>query len=82
MTTLGAPAATIREGIANLRVISVALMSVSISAGEASYIVDGVNHDMRCDGRTRSEYRSMTLEMGLLPQCNGSARIKVSNHSA
>ena len=47
-----------------------------VSASEAAYIADGVAENMRNDGRARDEYRGMTLETGILPQCNGSARIK------
>jgi len=35
---------------------------------------------MRCDARSRVDYRAMTLETGIMPQCNGSARLKVGGN--
>ena len=51
--------------------------AMSVSFGEQAFIKDGVAEDMRNDGRSRAEYRGLVLETGLMPQCNGSARIKV-----
>lgn len=39
----------------------------------------GINQDVRVDGRGRLDYRYLTVECGLLPQANGSARISLIN---
>jgi len=48
-----------------------------LSEGERSFLIDGIAADLRCDGRGRGDYRSITLEAGIMPQTNGSARIKI-----
>ena len=49
--------------------------SFKISDPEKKYIVDGVRQDIRPDGRGRLDHRFLTVEIGLLPLANGSARV-------
>jgi len=52
-------------------------VSQMISAGERAFILDGVKEDIRCDGRSRVDFRAITVETGILANCNGSARVRV-----
>jgi len=49
-----------------------------VSLGERTFIVDGIYENLRCDGRSRTDFRAITLETGLMPQCNGSCKLKAS----
>ncbi len=35
--------------------------------------------DLRCDGRTRLDYRPIVLETGLVSNASGSARLRLAN---
>jgi hypothetical protein len=35
---------------------------------ERAFVRDGIEQDMGVDGRAREDYRSMTLELGVVPQ--------------
>lgn len=48
-----------------------------ISKAEQIYICDGVEDDIRQDGRGRMDYRDFTIETGVLPQSNGSAMLQL-----
>ena len=52
---------------------------LQISAAEISYLRQGVEQNIRTDGRNRLDYRAITMESGVLPQSNGSARITIGN---
>ena len=52
-----------------------------LSEEERKFVVQGVQQDVRSDGRARLDYRHVTIECGLLPQANGSARLRVVNGS-
>jgi len=52
---------------------------VTISTSEHQFIRQGVDQDIRGDGRGRMDYRHFTLETGIISQTNGSARIRLSN---
>jgi exosome complex component RRP42 len=54
-------------------------MAVSISGAEREFIIQGVELNIRSDGRSRLDYRHFTLETGVNVQCNGSARVKLEN---
>lgn len=45
-----------------------------LSPGEIRFIRNSVVDDIRVDGRSRLDFRPLSLETGLLPQANGSAR--------
>lgn len=45
-----------------------------LSDGEVRFIRSGVLDDVRIDGRSRLDFRPLSVETGLLPQANGSAR--------
>lgn len=46
-----------------------------LSDGEVRFIRSGVLDDVRIDGRSRLDFRPLSVETGLLPQANGSARV-------
>lgn len=46
-----------------------------LSPGEIRFIRNSVVDDIRVDGRSRLDFRPLSLETGLLPQANGSARL-------
>ncbi|KAJ7964744.1 exosome complex component RRP42 [Quillaja saponaria] len=50
---------------------------VGLSVGEKHFIQGGVAQDLRCDGRKRLTYRPIYLETGVIPQANGSARVRM-----
>ncbi|CAN1778594.1 Exosome complex component RRP42 [Linum perenne] len=50
---------------------------VGLSAGEQHFIKGGIDHNIRCDGRKRDSYRPIFVETGVIPQANGSARIRM-----
>jgi exosome complex component RRP42 len=52
---------------------------LQISPSEISFLRQGVEQDVRADGRSRLDYRPITMESGVLPQSNGSARISLGN---
>ncbi|XP_074285692.1 uncharacterized protein LOC141611138 [Silene latifolia] len=50
---------------------------VGLSRGETNFRRGGIAQDLRCDGRNRLSYRPVNVETGVIPQANGSARIKI-----
>eukprot|EP00245_Coleochaete_scutata_P004465 TRINITY_DN17108_c1_g1_i1.p1 TRINITY_DN17108_c1_g1~~TRINITY_DN17108_c1_g1_i1.p1 ORF type:complete len:288 (-),score=43.58 TRINITY_DN17108_c1_g1_i1:57-920(-) len=46
-----------------------------LSAGECAFIAGGIAQDLRCDGRGREDYRSFSIETGVITQASGSARL-------
>ena len=44
---------------------------------EQRFIRHGVQQGIRADGRGRNDFRPLAIETGLLPQANGSARVKM-----
>ncbi|KAI9207725.1 ribosomal protein S5 domain 2-type protein [Polychytrium aggregatum] len=44
---------------------------------ERAYILDGVECDIRADGRNRLDARHLTLETGMITQASGSCRVSV-----
>ncbi|XP_078432128.1 3'-5'-exoribonuclease family protein [Wolffia australiana] len=49
---------------------------VGLSAGEKDFIRGGVEVDLRADGRHREDFRPILIETGVIPQANGSARVR------
>lgn len=56
-------------------------MASKISASEQRYVVSGVEQNMRSDGRSRLDYRQFSVETGVQTQTNGSARVKLGQHT-
>jgi len=50
---------------------------LKLSPAERKYIVEGVEANLRSDGRSRQDFRYFTLETGVTVQTNGSARVKL-----
>ncbi|GAV86756.1 RNase_PH domain-containing protein/RNase_PH_C domain-containing protein [Cephalotus follicularis] len=50
---------------------------VGLSIGEKHFIQGGIAQDLRTDGRKRLTYRPIYVETGVIPQANGSARVKL-----
>ncbi|XP_066590750.1 exosome complex exonuclease RRP42 [Prorops nasuta] len=55
------------------------MAKIPLSLAEKTFILHGLDADFRNDGRRRCEYRSMEIETKILPQANGSARIRMGN---
>ncbi|XP_053976413.1 exosome complex component RRP42-like isoform X1 [Hylaeus anthracinus] len=55
------------------------MAEISLSGGEKTFILHGVDADYRNDGRMRCEYRSLEIETKLMLQTNGSARLRIGN---
>ncbi|CAA6666189.1 unnamed protein product [Spirodela intermedia] len=49
---------------------------VGLSAGEKNFIRGGIEQDLRADGRQRQDFRPILIETGVIPQANGSARVR------
>ncbi|GLT27448.1 hypothetical protein SLA2020_024450 [Shorea laevis] len=50
---------------------------VGLSVGERHFIQGGIAQDLRSDGRKRLTYRPIYVETGIIPQANGSARVRL-----
>lgn len=50
---------------------------VGLSLGEKHFIQGGIAQDLRSDGRKRLTYRPICVETGVIPQANGSARVRM-----
>uniref|UniRef100_A0A803PQE2 Ribosomal RNA-processing protein 42 n=1 Tax=Cannabis sativa TaxID=3483 RepID=A0A803PQE2_CANSA len=50
---------------------------VGLSLGEKHFIQGGIAQDLRSDGRKRLTYRPIYVETGVIPQANGSARVRI-----
>ena len=47
------------------------------TSAETAYALHGVAQDVREDGRSRLDYRHMSVELDLFPQASGSARLRL-----
>lgn len=56
---------------------SSSVIMLKISKAEQEYLIQGVEQGIRNDGRGRLDFRSYTLETGIISQANGSARLKL-----
>ncbi|NP_001307647.1 Exosome complex component RRP42 [Zea mays] len=50
---------------------------VGLSEGEKHFIRGGIAQDLRTDGRRRLQFRSLSVQTGVIPQANGSARVRL-----
>lgn len=53
--------------------------TMSLSPYERDFVLDGVDQDLRVDGRGRLDHRAMILELGTTPQASGSARLRLGD---
>lgn len=54
------------------------MANILLSDAEKTFILHGVEDDLRCDGRTRSDYRPIEIETGLVTHANGSCRLRLA----
>jgi len=50
-----------------------------ISNAEISYVKNGFECNVRCDGRGLTDFRSITIESDIFPHLNGSCRLKLGS---
>ncbi|PKA63246.1 hypothetical protein AXF42_Ash017714 [Apostasia shenzhenica] len=50
---------------------------VGLSAGEKHFICGGIAQDLRSDGRQRLQFRPISVLIGVIPQANGSAQVRL-----
>ncbi len=55
------------------------MAEVDLSEAERTYIVHGVQDDLRVDGRACDDYRYMEVETEVVSNTNGSARLRLAN---
>ncbi len=48
-----------------------------ISQGEVQWITSGVEYNCRNDGRGREDFRELSLQLGVIAQATGSARVQL-----
>ncbi|KAJ5067102.1 exosome complex component rrp42 [Anaeramoeba ignava] len=49
-----------------------------LSFSEQCFIIQGIKDNIRNDARTRLDYRYFSIETGILPQTNGSSRLRLA----
>ncbi|KAF3533636.1 hypothetical protein DY000_02043677 [Brassica cretica] len=59
------------------RAVLCCVVMVGVSFGEQQFIKGGIAQDLRTDGRKRLTYRDIYVETGVIPQANGSARVRI-----
>ncbi|GAB4822267.1 hypothetical protein N2152v2_009313 [Parachlorella kessleri] len=52
---------------------------MALGAAEVEYITQGVEADMRNDGRKKEDFRAIELQLGVIAQASGSARLRLGN---
>lgn len=55
------------------------MAGVLLSEAEKTFILHGVQDNLRNDGRTKHDYRPIELELDIVTHANGSARVRVAN---
>ncbi len=53
------------------------MASPLISAGEVQWITAGVSFNIRNDGRQREDFRTLSVQLGVIAQATGSARVQL-----
>lgn len=53
------------------------MSSLSLSEAERTFIIHGVQDDLRVDGRHRDDFRHLELETGVVSNTNGSCRLRL-----
>ncbi|KNC52398.1 exosome complex exonuclease RRP42 [Thecamonas trahens ATCC 50062] len=54
-------------------------MTQLVSPSEVAFLLQGVAHNLRSDGRSRTQLRPVVVETGLVSQANGSSRLRRGN---
>lgn len=55
------------------------MANILLSDAEKTFILHGVEDNLRCDGRIRCDYRPMEIETGIVTHANGSCRLRLAN---
>jgi len=55
------------------------MAEIILSEAEKAFIHHGVQDDLRCDGRSRLDYRPIVFETGLVSNASGSSRLRLAN---
>ncbi|XP_069675454.1 exosome complex component RRP42 isoform X1 [Periplaneta americana] len=55
------------------------MAGILLSEAEKTFILHGVEENLRCDGRTRLDYRPMEIETDVVSHASGSARLRLAN---
>ncbi|KAJ4796985.1 Exosome complex component RRP42 [Rhynchospora pubera] len=50
---------------------------VGLSEGEKQFSRGGIEQNLRADGHTRNQFQPISVETGIIPQANGSARVRL-----
>lgn len=50
---------------------------IRMCQAEKEFIAEGINEDVRIDGRSRMDYRHLEVQTGVIAHANGSARLKL-----
>ena len=53
------------------------MSSLSLSEAERTFVIHGVQDDLRADGRHRDDFRHLELETGVVSNTNGSCRLRL-----
>ncbi|BBN11627.1 exosome complex component RRP42 [Marchantia polymorpha subsp. ruderalis] len=53
------------------------VVGLGLSSAEKSYIAGGIAVDLRGDGRGRHHFRDFSIDTSIIPQANGSARLRL-----
>ena len=53
------------------------MSALSLSEAERTFIIHGVQDDLRADGRHRDDFRHLELETGVVSNTNGSCRLRL-----
>lgn len=54
-----------------------AAVATMLGAAEKHYIAQGIQQNIRLDGRTCSDFRPIELQLGVVEQASGSARLRM-----
>ncbi|KAG1664673.1 Exosome complex exonuclease RRP42 [Nymphon striatum] len=55
------------------------MATILLSESEKNYVLQGIQDDMRVDGRSCNEFREMVLELDVVSNTNGSAHLRLAN---
>lgn len=55
------------------------MANLAVSDSEKTFIIHGVEDNLRCDGRGCLDYRHIELELGAAPNCSGSSHVRIAN---
>lgn len=67
----------VRWRLATTTKAKMAMTTTHLSTSEREFVRDGVVEDVRSDGRRRVDFRRVHVQVGNIPQANGSSRVTV-----